>query len=445
MSRGGVFDRVARAQFIIEDAAMQRSGNILVLWNQVEEDIYEHWREQGPRPLPWDPARSVPDVGTVAEEMDTMMSAIRSCGYTARIVNIEDDLDRLISSIRLYRPDLIINLIEFFNDDSDQESFVAGLYDMLRTQYTGNRPITLATCQNKYRTKLILEAHELPTSPYILVEQEPVPTDHQLVFPLIVKPSLEDASGGIEPSSVVHDQAELEAQVRRVLKEYKMPILIEEYVDGREIHAAILGNESPEVLPLFEMEFDDSEFNPEGEWRPQIISYRAKWDPHSPEFYTMDSVCPAQELEEELEEYIRDVARQAYQIMGCRDYARIDMRIDEEEGEVYILEVNPNPDLSDGAAYMQCAKASGRTFAQTLQEIIEMGLERHRAALRKRASKPALPSDHLMREWVVSKSSGAHTTLPLSGPVVPETSSAASNAPADTRLDTAHAAAEQEP
>ena len=84
---------------------------------------------------------------------------------------------------------------------------------LLGVEYTGNRPQTLTTCQNKYHTKLLLEAHDLPTSPYFLVTEEPVPTDHDLVFPLIVKPALEDASGGIESSSVVQDQAELEARV----------------------------------------------------------------------------------------------------------------------------------------------------------------------------------------------------------------------------------------
>src|SRR5690606_38893878 len=122
-----------------------------------------------------------------------------------------------------------------------------GLLDLLGVAYTGNPPLTLSLCQNKYRTKLLLDAAGLPTSPYFLVEQEPVPDDHELEFPLIVKPALEDASGGIEAASVVHDQAALEARVRQVLKEFGMPALVEEYVDGREIHAAILGNDPPEV------------------------------------------------------------------------------------------------------------------------------------------------------------------------------------------------------
>lgn len=376
--------------------------NVLILWNQVDEDVYEQWRDQGPRPLPWDPERTVPDVGTVAEEMDRIVHAVRAAADRVHIVNIEDDIDRLISAVRLYRPDVVMNLIEYLHDDAGLEAPATGLLDLLGVAYTGNPPLTLALCQNKYRTKLLLDAAGLPTSPYFLVEQEPVPQDHELEFPLIVKPALEDASGGIEAASVVHDQAALEVRVRQVLKEFGMPALVEEYVDGREIHAAILGNAPPEVLPLFEMEFDDSEFNPDEEWRPQIISFRAKWDPHSPDFYSMDSVCPPEDLDPEIEEYIREIAVQAYRTVGCRDYARIDMRLDEEEGEVYILEVNPNPDLSDGAAYMQCATASDRTFEQTIAEIIEMAWQRARKSAASHAGERAastLPSDHMLRAW----------------------------------------------
>ncbi len=390
---------------------------VLVLWNQVEEDVYEHWRAQGQRPLPWDPERQVPDVGTVAEEMDRIVEAVRAAAGQVHVVNVEDDLDRLLAAVRLHRPDVVLNLVEYFDDDSSMESAVAGLFELLGVAYTGNPPLVLSLCQNKYRTKLLLEAAGLPTAPYFLIEREPVPTDHGLTFPLIVKPVLEDASGGIEAASVVLDQAALDARVRHVLTEFEMPALVEEYVDGREIHAAILGNSPPEVLPLFEMEFDDSEFNPEDEWRPQIISFGAKWDPHSPDFYSMDSVCPAQELEPEVEAYIREIALQAYRVVGCRDYARIDMRLDVEDGDVYILEVNPNPDLADGAAYMQCATASGRTFEQTIAEIIGMAWERACAMAEDgedgedgEDAGQDLPSDRLLRDWVVQQRSAVGGT-----------------------------------
>ena len=378
---------------------MGSRGRLLVLWNQVEEDVYEKWRAEGPRPLEWDPNRTVPDVGTVAEEMAAFVNALRAARFDVEVVNIEDSLERLIGAVRLYRPDAIFNLVEYFNDDQVQEAYVAGLYDMLGVPYTGSPAVALSTCQNKYRTKLLLDAAELPTSPFFICKRLPAPEAHELDFPLIVKPAYEDASGGISHDSVVNDQAALETQVARVLKEFDMPALVEEYIEGREIHVALLGNNPPEVLPLFEMEFDDSEFNPEGEWRPQMITFKAKWDPHSKDFYSMDAVVPAQDLEPEIEEYIREIAAEAFRVAGVRDYARIDMRVD-HEGEPYILEVNPNPDLVDGAAYMMCATASGRSYAETLGQIADLAIARGRRRIELAAD---LPSDDLLRDYVKAK------------------------------------------
>lgn len=384
-------------------------GRVLLLWNQVEEDVYERWREEGQKTLEWDPNKEVPDVGTVAEELDEMCAAIREAGYILEVVNVQDSVDKLLGAMRLFRPDVIFNLVEYFNDDAAQEAFIAGLYEIFGEHYTGNRPQALLACQNKFRTKLALAAEGVPTAKFFLAKSTPVPRDHGLRFPVIVKPALEDASGGIEHDSVVHDNEALDARIERVLKEFEMPALVEEYISGREIHCAILGNETPEALPLFEMQFDDSKlYQGDGaaQWRPQIISYRAKWDPHSKDFYAMDAICPAPDLDPITEDLIRGVAIKAYKTMGCRDYARVDMRLDVEEGVPYVLEVNPNPDLVNGAAYMMCASASGRSYSQTLAEIIEMAMERRRREIAASTAPAALPSDALLREYIVKGNEG---------------------------------------
>jgi D-alanine-D-alanine ligase len=388
---------------------MTSRGRLLVLWNQVEEDVYERWREEGPKPLEWDPSRVASDVGTVKEELDAFLGALREARFQVDIVNVEDDLDRMMSAIRFYRPDAIFNLVEYFHDDAIQEAYVAGLYEMMGISYTGNRPITLATCQNKYRTKLLLEAAGLPTAEFFLASKLPVPADHGLAFPLIVKPAFEDASGGIEPASVVLDQEQLIARVGHVLDEFEMPALVEEYIEGREIHAAILGNHPPEVLPLFEMEFfgPETEAEEEEPWRPQIISFRAKWDPHSREFYSMDAVVPPRDLDPAVESYIRDVAAGAFKAVRGRDYARIDMRVD-ADGQPFILEVNPNPDLVDGAAYSMCARASGRSYAETVGAIADLAVARSRKL--KRHHPEGSPTDQLLREYTEQRERGDGTS-----------------------------------
>jgi D-alanine-D-alanine ligase len=374
---------------------MSTRGRLLVLWNQVEEDVYEHFRAEGPRALPWDPNKVAPDVGTVKEEMEALVGALREARFRVDVVNVEDDLDRLLSAIRFYRPDAVFNLMEYFRDDPTQEAYVAGLYEMMGVSYTGNRPITLATCQNKYRTKLLLEAAGLPTAEFFLATRAAVPPDHGLEFPLIVKPAFEDASGGIEPDSVVLDHDALSARVAHVLADFGTPALVEEYIEGREIHAAILGNHPPEVLPLFEMEFDRAG-DESDDWRPQIISFRAKWDPYSKDFYAMDAVVPPRDLDPIVEGYIREVAVGAFQAVRGRDYARVDMRVD-PDGQPFILEINPNPDLVDGAAYAMCARAGGRSYPETLGAIGDLAVARSRRLPRPGES-AGQPSDQLLRE-----------------------------------------------
>ena len=375
---------------------------ILILWNQTEEDVYEHWRAEGPKPLDWDPSRTAPDVGTVAEELDAIVQAIRvGGGHDVAVVNIKDDFFALLRAITQFKPDAIVNLVEFFGDDLAHEAHIAGIYELLRVPYTGSRPSVLANCLRKHRTKALLAQAGLPTAPYVVVMGRhgdvTVDEDHGLSFPVIVKPALEDASGGIEHASVVHDQAALDERVAYVLREHDMPVLIEEYIDGREIHCALLGNDPAEPLPLFEMTFDDN-VGADGKALPKIVTFRAKWDPYSRDFYAVDGVCPAPDLEPEVVKNIQDVALRAGQILGVRDYARIDMRLDTQTGEPFILEVNPNPDLAEHGAFMQCAIASGRTFVQTVNQIVDMALAR---------AEPGGPSagatDQLLAEFLAKR------------------------------------------
>lgn len=370
--------------------SMRRKPRALVLWNQVGEDEYVALAEQGPVALSWNPEHTAAEVGTVQDEIDAIVEACRKSGYVARETNIADNFQLLEEAVRSFKPDVIVNLVEFFNDENAQEAYIAGLFDLWKIPYTGSPPLTLLTCQRKFRTKVLLEAQGVPTPAYTIF-YEPVAEPVSLPYPLIVKPAREDASGGIDADSVVHDHEALAARVKLVLEEHQQPALVERFIDGREIHVAIMGNSPPEVLPMLEFEFEEKD---EDDPRPQILTYEAKWDPTSPDFYASDVQVPPRKLTRKLGNRIREAALAAYRITGCRDYARVDFRVD-NEGEPYILEVNPNPDLATGTGFCLCAEKSGRTFEQIIGELLAMAMARGAAAqkLGAAAQKPGMGAE----------------------------------------------------
>jgi D-alanine-D-alanine ligase len=375
-------------------------GRVLILWNQLDDDVVELWRRDGRKAPDWDPTLVVEPWDTVAEEIEQIVESVKEGGFDAKSINIRDNFDNLLEIVKTEKADVVMNLIEWFHDDLENETYVPAIFELLGQSYTGNRPLALALCQKKPQAKSLLSAAGIPVPRGIVVPtQGKAPKDLGLRYPLIVKPAYDDASGGIDAGSVVRDRAALDARVQLVVGDHKMPALVEEFIEGREIHCAILGNNPPIPLPLYEMKFKDGGVDNEGRPLPTIITYRAKWDPYSRDYYAMEPSCPVDDLEPEIIKTIQATALSAYQTLGCRDYARVDMRVDIITGEAFILEVNPNPDLADGCAFAQCVRASGRTYAQAIQEIVGFALERSR---KKEVREPA-PSEHLLREYMAQR------------------------------------------
>jgi D-alanine-D-alanine ligase len=369
-------------------------ARILVLWNQVDDDVYEHYRREDRRTVDWDPSVEVEPWETVAEEMHLIVQALQGGGHEVTLVNIRDDFRELISAIERTKPDLVMNLVEFYREDPEHEHHVPAIYELLGVGYTGNRPVSLSLCQKKPQAKALLAAQGIPVPRGMVVESAgPLEIDG-LRFPLIVKPAYDDASGGIDTGSVVHDRAALHARVEHLLGEKRGAALVEEYIEGREIHCAILGDQP---LPLYEMRFKGG-LDDHGNPLPHIITYRAKWDPYSREHHAVEGKCPADDLAPEIASHIQSVALRAYRALGCRDYARVDMRLDPATGDVFVLEVNPNPDLADSCAFAASAQASGRTYPQLICELVDIALQRTRS------SRTALAGfDQLLREYQARK------------------------------------------
>ncbi|CAG0946780.1 D-alanine-D-alanine ligase [Anaerolineae bacterium] len=327
---------------------------ILVVYNVVEAV------EQGEE----DDLFAEQEIVFVEQEIE---KALQAHGHTTAPVPIRDDL---WGPLKQYDPSewLIFNLCESIRNKTYLEPYIISVFEHLGFRYTGSERRTLANCLNKPRAKEILMAHGLPTAAYQVFT--PWTIQRHLEFPLFVKPVSEDASIGITLNSVVHDDRALRRQVRYIWELYHQPALVEEFIEGREFNVTVLGNESPRVLPLSEINFRRIH-----DPFARIVSFRAKWVPTSPEYIRTPPTCPAR-VGDTIKSRIEDVARRAYQAMGLRDYGRVDIRL--RNGTPYVLEVNPNADLSPDAGIARAARTAGMSYADLADEICRLAARRYR-------------------------------------------------------------------
>jgi D-alanine-D-alanine ligase len=346
-----------------------RATSVTIVYNNTGEDHFEQMREVDPATLDFIPVYTL-KVKTIIEEYHAIVNALKSEGYQVSLFNIEDDLNRLQQLLQ-EPPDVIFNLVEMFRSNPQLESAVAGLFDLHEIPYTGAAPFGLQLCQHKAITKQLLMKQGIATPGYRLLRSPRIGRAHGLRYPLIVKPGREDASVGVEAESVVYDYGQLVKRVNVVFESFQPPVLVEEFIPGKELHVAVLGNDRPQVLPIIEYDFSDLP-----EEHPAIITYNVKWNPLDQAYHKVHAICPA-EIPPKVEETVRDQALQAFQATMCRDYARIDMRLTESDTPC-VLEVNPNPDLTEGVSFMQSAELAGMSFPQTLAKIVELALAREK-------------------------------------------------------------------
>ena len=213
---------------------------------------------------------------------------------------------------------------------------IAAYLELLHLPYTGSGPQALYLAQDKSIAKKIFDFHKIKTPDFATSYKGRTDHSHDIEFPLIVKPVSEDGSIGIDSGSVVDSVKELMERIHYIHEEFDSPALIEEYIEGREIYASILGNDNPEVLPLIELDLSKL---PKG--TPRIACQDVKFD-HETEAYKVTKSAPVEDLDEETTKKLQDTGLAAYRALGLRDYGRIDMRLN-KKGEVYVIEANPNP------------------------------------------------------------------------------------------------------
>jgi D-alanine-D-alanine ligase len=306
----------------------------------------------------WDPK----DVKAVLENAKSVQKALSRGGHETVLIPVRLGDVRWLSKVQ--RCEAIFNLCEGVNGISRYEDYAVAALDLTRVPFTGCGSWTVTIAHRKHIANTLLAAHGIPVPPFALVNRGSVPNN--LKFPVIVKPSGEDASVGIDAGAVCTTKKALKERLAKVAGMWE-DTLVQEYVPGREVNVGFVGLE---MLPMSEIEFRDL---PDGSW--PIVTYAAKWDTGSPEDVATVPVCPAK-LAPELAKRVAAVARSAWQLIGQeKGYGRVDIRV-APDGQPYVLEVNPNPDISDDAGLSRMASARGWGYDMLILKVLEEAVSR---------------------------------------------------------------------
>jgi len=286
-------------------------------------------------------------------------------------VSFFDVNEKTFEKLRKAKIDIAFNVCERFNGNSFFEPHVAAMLELLGLPYTGSGPLALATCINKIRVKEILMFYKIPTPKYQVFYSRNKKLDADLEFPLIVKPSQTDNSIGITQDSVVNAESELRKKVDYVIRTYNQPALVEEYIEGRDLDVGILGNGNSMVnLPITEIAYKGNSKSPYN-----IFSYEAKWDKDS-DLFKNTVYSSVTDLPKYIDLRIKKIAADIYNILECRDYGRVDIRLS-KENIPYVLEINPNPGISADCSIPHAAESLGISYKDMIYRIFCHALERY--------------------------------------------------------------------
>ncbi len=319
------------------------------------------------------------DISAIQEAAAAVAAAVLSAGYDSELLGVHGrDLAEHIALWQRDPPDLIFNLVESMCGTTRNEPLFPGLLEMFGIPFTGPGPLCLRLCLHKDRGRDILTGAgiNIPAG-FTIASLSSLDAwlaqarGEDLKYPYFVKLSREDASIGIEAANVVHSVSALESRVRALIEQYHQPIVCERYIEGREFNVTVIGNGvEADILPLHEIDFDKM---PSGS--PHIVSYAAKWDEAHPD-YAGTLPIPARAASPQLRKDLRDTALATFAALELRDFGRVDMRVD-SDGMVYVIDVNPNCDLSPDAGVARAAASMGLDFPQLIGKICELAWNRH--------------------------------------------------------------------
>jgi D-alanine-D-alanine ligase len=292
---------------------------------------------------------------------------LREIGHEVRVLGINDNLGGIRPTVGLFKPHIVFNLMEAFAGVTTFDQNVVSYLELLGLPYTGCNPRGLILARDKALSKKLLAYHRIPVPEFTVVRPgRKVALPKRLAFPLIVKSLFFEASTGISQASVVENHEQLARRVTFIHEKLGTAAIVEQFIDGRELYVGVIGNERLDVLPPWEMSFAQM---PENRWK--IATERVKW---STQYQKRHGIMTDRaKLDATTVEGMQRIARRAYRALDLSGYARIDLRMD-EEGRIYVLEANPNPNMAYGEDFSESAEAHGVSYERLLDRLIALGL-----------------------------------------------------------------------
>jgi len=298
-----------------------------------------------------------------------VQNALEALGHHVRPIVISADLNHLFSELSEERPDLVFCMFETFRNSRDQSPNVAALLELLKIPYTGASPRSLQMCSDKALTKKIMQFHKIPAPEFRLYEIGAIPkiSEIDIAFPVIVKPQSLEGSEGIHQSSIARTAEQCQKRIRYIHQKYNQSALVEQFIDGREIYVGLIGNQSPTVLKPRELVATKRNEN-----SPLIASWQAKWSETYRKRNGLKTIS-ATSLPKSVKNELNSICARTFHALSLAGYARLDLRLT-RDGQLYVIEANPNPSIAKDEEFAKSARQSGITYNELIASIVDLAL-----------------------------------------------------------------------
>jgi len=305
----------------------------------------------------------------VLNAAQSIAKALAAHGHFVEVHGVDrQDLGPLLDQMQRDPPDLVFNMVESLAGEDRHAALMSALLDLARVPYTGSPELTLALCCDKFRTKQILRAASVATPVGALLPAQPRPRAEDLAaiegigYPLFLKLAELDGSVGVTNSSLVRNDEEFLIQLEYLRERFKEAVLAERFIDGREIYVSMIGNQPTRLLPMQELDFSRMPSD-----LPHIVNENAKWNAGSREYQSVQSIG-AGPMPAAVQKRVLEAAARSFALLGVRDYGRCDMRL-ANDGTPYVIDVNPNCDLTDDAGFARAGRLAGLSYDRLIEQI----------------------------------------------------------------------------